>query len=179
MDFRFRRWAAYWAKRVVLWGLRDRPRRMRQRGRLADNPVGLSEVLYRRISRQHLSSQDGRLTDAALPFPDQSVNRSKFSTASDALIPDPSCRDRGRWLSMGVAEIPASAVSHSVDARSGQCNILVEHVPLEWNYAHSEIHLYVDGRHVAKGAYSDKLIPKAERKAWRMRVFEGLAHARV
>jgi len=162
------RWGRYWLRRVFRWQLRDRPRRMRPRGREPDPTFAPSELLYMRVRRCHV--EGARLTDvSAIRFPDQSVNRSKYSKASDVLIPDPNHERSSRWIHLGVLGFPVEAVPACLTTNGHVvCDLRVEHDPLERNYAHSEIRAYRDGTRIRE----KKGIGRAHRKRYRLAIME-------
>ena len=162
------RWGCYWLRRVFCWQLRDRPRRMRRRGRAPDPTFAPSELLYMRARRCHV--EDARLTDvSAIRFPDQSVNRSKYGEPSDVLIPDPVHEKSSRWIHLGVLEFPVEAVPACLTTNDHvACDFRVEHDPLERNYAHSEILAYRDGTRIRE----NKGIGKAHRKRYRLAIMD-------
>ena len=50
------------------------------------------------------------------------------------------------------------------------CDFRVEHEPLEYNYAHSEIRVYRQGERITEA--TRKKIPKVERKRFRLAIME-------
>jgi hypothetical protein len=96
------------------------------------------EQLFRRCRQEDVD--EGRLSRSAIRFPDWSVNRSRFSEPGDALLPD--------WAGWGVAAFAVKDVPPSVASEGGpDVEFKVEHVPLEENYAHSEVRAYKLGKH--------------------------------
>lgn len=163
-----RRWLAYWLRRVFLWFGSDRPRRMWAGGRTQDVHFSPKELLYLRCFEW--SVEGDRLADVgAIGFPDQSVNREKFSRPGDALIPEPGNEKSCRWIYLGVVAFPVCAVPRTLeDKGEAICDCTVEHDPLDHNYAHSELRAYKGGKRI-----TDKRdVPKIRRKQYRHRIME-------
>jgi hypothetical protein len=115
---------------------------MYRRDRPAVEEFRPTEQLYRRYRREELVN--GMIVAAALKFPQpgaasgQSVNRSRFSRAKDALwFPDEDTRYDG-WgvFQFPVACLPAELVCNDTHR---QFTFFPKHVPLTKNYAHSEV----------------------------------------
>lgn len=101
-----------------------------------DPAFGDSERLFRRIHPDHLL--DGFLADAFLPFPSFSVNREKYSRPEDVICDHPA---------FGIAAFAVGDIPPELENESSQTfQFGVEHAPLPDNYAHSEVHSYLDGR---------------------------------
>lgn len=168
-----RRRIAYWTKRVLFWLGSDRPWRMYSRGRSADTEFSPSELLYFRFTARNLNDAGG-LGPAAIRFPDQSVNRQKYSKPFDVLVPEPRKLDGvGRlkgWLYQGVAAFPVGCIPADPKDGKGQvaCDFRVEHDPLEYNYAHAEIRAFVEGKRLLE----KKGVSRSDRKKFRMSIFE-------
>lgn len=98
------------------------------------------ELLYRRYRRQDVTN--GVIQDAALKFPKkdentgQSVNRSRFSKPQDTLW-----NDKERLDGLGVFQFPASCLPKEATcpATGRRFAFWPKHVPIQNNYAHSEI----------------------------------------
>jgi hypothetical protein len=98
------------------------------------------ESLYRRFRRA--DAQNGIILPSALKFPNkgensgQSVNRSLFSRPVDALW-----TEKERLSGWGVFEFPVAALPNALVCASTARNFTFfpKHVPLQRNYAHSEI----------------------------------------
>jgi hypothetical protein len=96
-------------------------------------------------------------------FPDQSVNRSKYSRPTDVLFP--------RWTTWGVLEFPfrvaAQAFVFPTNSRKGNPSVNYRfqptHAPEAGNYAHTEIWVFKDGVRVPRREKS-KIVPQARRK---------------
>lgn len=117
-----------------------RPLRLYRRGRPPVPNFAGDESLYRRFRRA--DSQNGVILPSALKFPSkgentgQSVNRSRFSQPADALW-----TEKERMNGLGVFEFPVAELPNILvcptTARS--FTFFPKHVPLNRNYAHSEI----------------------------------------
>jgi hypothetical protein len=165
-----RRRIAYWARRVLSWLGKDRPRRLRRRGRPIDPEFTATELLYLRCRK--VSIRSGQLPDlAVIRFPDQSVNRSKYSKPSDVLIPDPGNASAKNWIYWGILAFEVGAVPSEVkDGQFGACKVKVEHDPLGHNYAHTEIRMYLHGRRVTEK--EKKLVGREDRKLFRLAILD-------
>jgi hypothetical protein len=115
----------------------ERPERMKRQGRPVDPEFLPAEKLFRRYQRTHIV--DGVFTGVGLSFEDApSVNRGKYSEAADVLFSEAEEEFAG-WgvLSWQVQQIPTSLPEPPEQPRF---TIGPKHVPLENNYAHSEVH---------------------------------------
>jgi len=109
---------------------------MKRRSRPIDPEFLPAEKLFRRYQRTHIV--DGVFTGVGLSFGDApSVNRGKYSEAGDVLFSETG--EFAGWgaLSWQVQQIPTSLPEPPAQHRF---TIGPRHVPLEDNYAHSEIH---------------------------------------
>jgi hypothetical protein len=146
---------------------------MWRRGRPLDNPVGQEESLHVRFRQEH--APDGNLAPNAIRFPDQSVNRSRYARPFDALLPEPGNEKSRQWLLHGVFAFQARRACDEASYPTAKCSIRIEHDPLDWNYSHSEIRVYMaSGERVAADTKKAPLT-RAQRQAWRMHCFEGAA----
>jgi hypothetical protein len=74
----------------------------------------------------------------AIKFPSWSVNREKYRRPADVLFPS--------WPDWGVAAFTVADVPAELRSEGGALfQFSVEHVPLEGNYAHSELRASKDG----------------------------------
>ncbi len=113
---------------------------MYRRWRAAIPKFQTEELLYRRYRRQ--DAFNGIILDSALQFPKkhentgQSVNRSRFSRAKDALW-----NDKERLDGLGVFQFPVSCLPREAicPTTGGRFTFWPKHVPLRNNYAHSEV----------------------------------------
>ncbi len=109
---------------------------MYRQGRPEDPVFAPDEWLYMRAAREHIDT--GRLLPAAISFTEQSVNRSKYSEPEWVLIPRYHHCGIGAFL---VRDIPANLASPA----SVSYAFRPVHVPLEDNYAHSEVRTFRGG----------------------------------
>lgn len=111
----------------------------------------------------------GRLDASLIRFPDQSVNRQKYSKPQDVLLPEAGNEKSKEWIYWGVFNFPVHTVLPSIEA-SGEviCTFRVEHDPVEHNYAHSEIRAYRQGQRIV----DKKLISKEHRKQYRLAIMD-------
>jgi hypothetical protein len=113
---------------------------MLRNGRDVEPNFSPEESLYFRCKLDWL--EDGRIKPASIRFPDQSVNRERFSKVSDVLFPDSSSESRG-WIHWGVARVQVRDVPDEISSAGGvRCTFTVEHDPEEDNFAHSELRVY-------------------------------------
>ena len=174
-----KRWRSigYWTKRVLFWLGSDRPWRMYSRGRTADAEFNPTELLFFRFAAENMDDT-GEFRLAAIRFPDQSVNREKYSRPLDVLIPDPRRVDTAgrsrKWLCCGVAAFPVGCVPTRLENERSEenCDVRVEHDPIEYDYAHSEIRAFLNNKRLL----DKKGVSPSVRKEFRMRLFE---HTRV
>jgi hypothetical protein len=116
---------------------RERPERMKRQGRPIDPEFLPTEKLFRRYQSTHIIG--GAFTGVGLSFDDApSVNRAKYSEAGDVLFSEAEEEFAG-WgvLSWESQQIPTPLPEPPEQPRF---NIRSMHVPLENNYAHSELH---------------------------------------
>lgn len=130
------------------------PRRLLRQGRQPDPRFLPSERLFRRIHPDHL--EGGQVLSAAIPFPDFSVNREKYSIPEDVLLDH---------TGFGILAFQVRDVPPRLDgADDREFTFKVEHVPEEENYAHSEVRTYCDGERTSAKP------PKALRAEFRLRL---------
>ena len=141
---------------------------MWRRGRSVDPEFAPEELLYMRCRKSHV--KNARLTDVgAIRFPDQSVNRQKYSKPQDVLAPTAACEKSKEWIYWGVVGFSVDSVPSSImDDDRVICDFNVEHDPLEYNYAHSEIRVYVKGERVRQ----KKRISPVRRKRFRLAIMD-------
>lgn len=141
---------------------------MHRNGRDIDSTFVEQEKLFIRCRRDWLD-ENQRVKPANIHFPDQSVNREKYSEDYDVLLPNAETTDLG-LIYWGVAvflmrDIPAS------DSTSGgtKFTFTVEHDPDSDNFGHSEMRVYKNGkREQNKNKISD-VVKKAYRAKLAMR----------
>lgn len=140
------------------------PRRMLRRGRPVDPSFSLREKLYFRCKCDAVMD-GGRIKPKQVPFPDQSVNRQRYSKARDVLLPLSTGAEHSRkWLFWGVAMIRVRDVpGAALDGSQVEHVFRVEHDPLDENYGHSEIRVYKQGVHMREKREIDDLVKKEYR----------------
>src|SRR5687767_14248952 len=97
----------YVLKRFLLWGGKLRPTRMYRRQRPIDPLLPPHERLFMRCPREWVDAD--RIKPAYIHFPDQSVNRAKYSRPQDVLLPDGTAQSKD-WLFWGVAAFQVADV---------------------------------------------------------------------
>ncbi len=107
--------------------------------RIPDKRFEPDEQLFRRFMRQAMSPTRPYIDLSAISLPDLSVNRSKYSRASDVVDDFP---DFGVAAFL-VSEIPPSQVYRGTT----QFEFRAVHKPLKKNYAHSEVQCFRNGEH--------------------------------
>lgn len=143
---------------------------MYRRGRAADHQFTHDENLYMRCETAHV--ERGRLKSVAgIRFPDQSVNRSRYSKPWDLLVPDRAFERSQNWLFLGVIKFAVGAVPETIE-RDGKvvCEFRVEHDPQENNYAHTELRVYRDGTRI--GLADKNKISKQDRTNYRLEIMK-------
>jgi hypothetical protein len=116
---------------------------MYRNGRPVDPGFLATERLFFRCRLDSLDGS-GRIKPAEIHFPDQSVNREKYSRRTDVLLPDGSPRSKD-WLLHGVAEVEVRDLPPETrSAGDVAYQFKVEHDPMDDNYAHSELRVYKD-----------------------------------
>lgn len=110
------------------------PEEMRRNGRPVDPDFDPAESLYIRLPGRNRKKADA----ADIKLPIQSANRSKYSEPEWALLP--SHID----YSVGAIEVRHARIDGTSEGNM-RCELKVEHVPEENNYAHSEIRTYKKG----------------------------------
>jgi hypothetical protein len=154
---------SYEFKRRFFWKGRNRPGRMYRRGRSIDNLFDSTEELYVRCKKDWINDGES-IKPANIRFPDQSVNRAKYSKPRDVLLPDSSGRYREQ-IHWGVARITVNDVPRVIVSTGGgvECHFTVEHDPLEDNYGHSELRVYKEGNRVKDGKKVNQKVKKQYR----------------
>jgi len=144
----------YFFNKQVNWGGKCRPYRMFQEAR--PNQIFLGdEVLYFRCRKDWLEPNGNNIKPANIPFPNQSVNRQKYSKPKDVLLPSMEAKTK-EWIFWGVArvfvrDIPEDMKTQgSAKAKEVSYEFCVVHDPENDNYSHSEIRVKKDGAEVKK-----------------------------
>jgi hypothetical protein len=110
----------------------ERPSRMFANGRKAVQDFAAKEQLYMRYNAEQMEGD--HLAPAAIKTK-QSVNRSRFSEPGDAVFGEHRFYAEG-----GVMQISVEDVPEAIEGEQGsKFRFFPRHVPLNWNYAHSEV----------------------------------------
>jgi len=118
---------------------------MYRNGRPLDAAFLANERLFFRCTLDGIGDE-GRIKPASIHPPDQSVNREKYSSCRDVLLPDGSPRSKV-WILWGVAMILVEDVPPETRSAGGIAfRFTVEHDPLDDNYGHSELRVYKNGQ---------------------------------
>lgn len=122
-----------WRRSGIISG-HNRPARMRRNGRPVDPIFEGSEKLFRRYTSKHIVS--GSFTGLGLSFRNApSVNRHKYSKAKDVLF-----SESDEFANWGVVSFEVREIPSPLPPQNPRYHLAPKHVPLEDNYAHSEIH---------------------------------------
>ena len=137
------RYAMYWVATRCIWR-DDCPREMLQNGRPPDPDFAGDELLYHRCLKEWVD-EDQKILPAYVHFPDQSVNRSKYSRPWHVLVPD-GAKGSAEWIYWGIARTTVSAIPGPIETSGGvPYSFSVEHDPLQRNFGHSELSAYKNG----------------------------------
>ncbi|MCY2987035.1 MAG: hypothetical protein NTY19_04105 [Planctomycetota bacterium] len=135
---------------------------MYRNGRPIDPQFLGSEKLYFRCKREWIDDGD-RVLPGYIHFPDQSVNREKYSKPADVLLPDGTERSRD-WILWGVAKVTADDVPASISTEGKVCyEFSVEHDPEEDNYSPSELRVYKGGKRESNSGKINQQVKKKYR----------------
>ncbi len=122
---------------------------MFQGNRGVDETFTSQERLFHRCAYDWLDSE-GKLKHANVSFPDQSVNREKYSKPFDVILPDRTPRTTG-WIYWGVAAIRVEQIPEpEATSGGGVFEFRVEHDPEFDNFSHSEIRVFKNGKHESR-----------------------------
>ena len=132
----------------LFWRGNYRPDRMFRRGRPTDAYLQPSEFLFFRCVHDNVD-KNGQVSPAGIRFPNQSVNRSKYSAPADVLVPDQTERS-AEWLYCGVAQFLVNHLPGPMHTDERSYKFTAEHDPLEDNYGHTELRVYKDDVRVSK-----------------------------
>lgn len=145
--FRVYRYLTYLLNRYLIWGGSYRPARMFSRGREPDQIFSADEILYFRCKKDWIDEDNQAIKPANIPFPNQSVNRQKYSEPQDVLLPDNENKTK-QLIYWGVAKILVSDIpvdektQGSTGAKAVSYKFRVAHDPEVDNFSHSEIRVY-------------------------------------
>lgn len=142
--FRSLRRGLYGARRYLFWLGNIRPRRMYRRRRPEDGVFTQDEKLFFRCKRGWVDG-NAQVKPAHVHFPDQSVNREKYSKPGDVLLPDRSDKSN-EWIYWGVASTTIADIPEPIETEGRvEYSFTAEHDPLDDNYGHTELRVYKDG----------------------------------
>lgn len=141
-----------------------RPQRMLRAGRQPNQQFNPEEKLYRRCTKDEIKGT--HLEPAKISFRDWSVNRhGEDGEPADVLIPTPEDAASGKdYTGWGVVSFQVKDIPTGFQGASGShFEFRPEHVPLEFNFAHSEIRTFKNNTHDNKYSFSktDKIKAKA------------------
>ena len=141
----WRRFTWYWLRRLLCWlGCLVR-REMPRNGRPIDSDMPGHELLYLRCKAGWIDV-NGRLKAANVHFPDQSVNRERYSSRYDVLLPNQEA-ETAEWIFWGVVKLTVEDVPSKGESPSNVAvTFTVEHDPLDDNYGHTELRAYKNGK---------------------------------
>lgn len=112
---------------------RKTPDHLLKKGRAADPEFAPEELLFRRFNQDHFI--DGLFTNIGLPFSrPPSVNREKYSAAAEVLF-----SATGEFEGWGVLAFAVFELPEPIAISDQEYTLTPRHMPLEENYAHSEI----------------------------------------
>ena len=111
----------------------ERPERMKRNGRPEDQIFDASEKLFRRYTRAHYVNGQFSNTGFAFASP-QSVNRQKYGELGDALF-----SETNEFSNWGVLSFRTMDLPSSFPTENPRYHFFPRHVPMEDNYAHSEV----------------------------------------
>ena len=128
--FQFRR---LW-KKSESTSLHKRPARMKRNGRAEDALFEPAEKLFRRYKCEHFIA--GKFSNMGLSFSNPpSVNRQKYSEPSDVVF-----SETNEFAEWGVLSFEVQHLPTPVPQDHPEYSLFPRHMPLEDNYAHSEVH---------------------------------------
>ena len=138
----------------------DVPPEMMTNARPPDPVFADDELLFRRFSRENLDG--GEVSIAAFELPDMSVIRAKYGQPRFLLL-DEQFKEWG-VVAFRVRDIPPNrAILH------GPLVYTLEprHVPLKYNYPHSEVWIFHEGAHICREASNENLLDPDFHLRWR------------
>lgn len=120
-----------------------------------------TERLFLRCQREWVAD-DGTIKPANIHFPDQSVNREKYSRLCDVLLPDGP--DTLKWVYQGVASLAVKDVPKQMTSAGNVVfDFTVEHDPLDDNFGHAELRVYKSGKREKNKGKINSEVKKAYR----------------
>jgi hypothetical protein len=135
---------------------------MLRNGRGVDANFLPSEKLYLRCKTAWIG-ENGHVNPAYIHFPDQSVNRQKYSYPVDVLWPDEREQSRA-WINWGVASLRVEDLPPEMRTSGNAVYCFTaEHDPLDDNYSHTELRVYKDGERECDSKKINQLVKKEYR----------------
>ncbi len=122
------------------------------------------EVLYRRFRPEDLDGSE--VVPEAFQIPDMSVNRQKYGPSRWLLL-------EGGFEAWGVAAFYVEDIPRDIDQIHMGVIIYVlrpEHIPLKYNYPHSEVRIYRDECRICRDNNNVDLLDPAFHIRWRERL---------
>lgn len=136
--------------------------RMYRNDRPIDTTFGRAEQLFFRCKLDWIDDTQ-RIKPAKVHFPDQSVNREKYSRPTDVLLPDSSPRSK-EWIVWGVAVIRVCDIPPASETSAGvSYAFTAEHDPDDDNYGHTELRVYKNGQRESNKKKINETIKKEYR----------------
>lgn len=119
---------------------------MLRNGRGVDNSHGPEDHLYRRCVKEDVEGD--RLLAARIKYDDTSVNWSKYSKPWDVIFDYPG-QGIARWTVKDLPKnLPQEIPPGTKKVELHDFN--PSHMPLCYNYSHSEIHVYRNGQRIQR-----------------------------
>ena len=140
---------------------------MYRNGRPIDPDLPATEKLHLRCLLEAID-QRGHIKPANIHFPDQSVNRQRFSRPRDVLLRDGSEQSKA-FILWGVASIlvsdlpPDDQTTGGAGSRGITYSFSAEHDPEEDNYSHTELRVYKNGQRERKSKKINSQVKKRYR----------------
>jgi hypothetical protein len=132
--------------------------------RHADPFLADDEILFRRFRPEDF--ENGEVPPEAFELPDMSVARKKYGPAEWLLL-DEACQTWG-VAGFRVRDIPREEALLHLGVIAYV--LRPEHVPLKYNYPHSEIRIYRDGSRICKDHQNLALLEPVFHIRWRERL---------
>ena len=132
--------------------------------RTPDPDFAADEILFRRFRPEDF--EKGEVPPEAFELPDMSVNREKYGPADWLLLEE-------AFRAWGVAGFRVRDIPH--DEALLHLGVIAyvlrpEHVPLKFNYPHSEIRIFRDGVRICKNHANLELLEPEFHIRWRERL---------
>lgn len=142
----------------------DVPLEMTTRERQPDAVFADTEALFRRYRSDHFD--DGEVAPEAFELPDMSVNREKYGPPTWLLLDN----EIGNW---GVGAFRVEDIPREKDMVHLGVIVYVlrpEHIPLKYNYPHTEVRVYRDDARICRDNHNLHLLEPEFHLRWRERL---------